>query len=88
MSDPIRALLLETLGDRLAPSAIDALTAEIAALIDAERLRCARLCRERSELWRNTQLARSDIAQAREEARARANEAAYLADVLELGRSA
>lgn len=50
-----------------------------------ERQRCVRLCRERAEKWRTTSLAQSTIPQAREEARARANEAAYLADLIESG---
>jgi hypothetical protein len=50
-----------------------------------ERERCVAICRRRAELWRNTQLARSSSAIARDEARARANEAAYLADLLESG---
>lgn len=43
------------------------------------------ICRRRAELWRKTIKARSSIASAREEARARANEATYLADLLESG---
>ncbi|HEX2060222.1 MAG TPA: hypothetical protein VHK90_05740 [Thermoanaerobaculia bacterium] len=49
----------------------------------AERERCVTVCRERAALWRRTPAASSDIPAAREEARARANEAAYLADLLE-----
>jgi hypothetical protein len=51
-----------------------------------ERERCAAICRRRAELWRTTMAARSGIAAAQEEARARANEAAYLADLIESGR--
>lgn len=50
-----------------------------------ERERCVAICRRRSDLWRKTSLAKSSVASAREEARARANEAAYLADLLESG---
>ena len=50
-----------------------------------ERARCAELCRRRSQTWRSTSLASSTMASAREEARARANEAAYLADLIESG---
>ena len=50
-----------------------------------ERERCAELCRRRAELWRRTDAARSSLPSAREEARARANEAAYLADLIESG---
>ena len=50
-----------------------------------ERARCAELCRRRSQTWRSTSLASSTLASAREEARARANEAAYLADLIDSG---
>jgi hypothetical protein len=53
--------------------------------VQRERKRCVAICRRRAELWRNTSAARSSVAAAQEEARARANEAAYLADVLESG---
>ena len=53
--------------------------------IAAERDRCSRLCRERGATWRHTSLASSTIAAAREEARARANEATYLADLIDFG---
>jgi hypothetical protein len=49
-----------------------------------ERDRCVSICRGRAELWRLT-AARNPVAGALEEARARANEAAYLADLLESG---
>jgi len=50
-----------------------------------ERERCVEICRRRAALWRETSAARSSIASVREEARARANEAAYLADLLASG---
>jgi hypothetical protein len=50
-----------------------------------ERERCVALCRRRAELWRKTSAARSSVASVREEARVRANEAAYLADLLASG---
>lgn len=50
-----------------------------------ERERCVAICRRRAELWRTTAAAGSAIAAARLEAQARANEAAYLADLLESG---
>lgn len=50
-----------------------------------ERERCVRICRRRAELWRKTSTARTAPAGAREEARARANEATYLADLLASG---
>jgi len=52
--------------------------------VQVERDRCVAICRRRAGLWRATG-DRSPIASAREEARARANEAAYLADLLESG---
>jgi hypothetical protein len=52
--------------------------------IQRERDRCVSICRHRAELWRTT-FARTPIAGAQEEARARANEATYLADLLESG---
>jgi hypothetical protein len=48
-----------------------------------ERRRCVAICRSRAELWRRTPAAHARIATAREEARARANEATYLADLIE-----
>ncbi len=53
-----------------------------------ERDRCVRLCKHRASLWRNTSASRSSLESARDEARARANEAAYLADVLASGEDA
>ncbi len=50
-----------------------------------ERGRCVAICRQRAEVWRRTSAAGSAVASAREEARARANEASYLADLLESG---
>ena len=51
-------------------------------LVAAERTRAVALCRGRAALWEGTDLARSTAALAREEARARANEATYLADLI------
>jgi len=53
--------------------------------VQAERERCVAMCRRRAELWRKTSSARSTVAAARDEARARANEARYLADLIESG---
>lgn len=50
-----------------------------------ERARCVAICRRRAELWSTTLAASSSISAAREEARARANEATYIADLLESG---
>jgi hypothetical protein len=52
--------------------------------IQFERARCVGICRSRAELWRRT-AKKTSIVNAREEARARANEAAYLADLLASG---
>lgn len=54
----------------------------------AERERCVDLCRRRAEIWRKTPLAHSTTPNAREEARSRANEAAYLADLIATGQEA
>jgi hypothetical protein len=54
-------------------------------LVQRERERCVGICRRRAELWRRTSAAASSSVIAREEARARANEAAYLADLLASG---
>jgi hypothetical protein len=48
-----------------------------------ERARCAEIARNRADLWRRTPLATAAVAAAREEARARANEAAVIADLIE-----
>lgn len=55
----------------------------LAEQIASERSRCAEICRERAALWRRTPLAQAELPSAREEARARANEATYLADLIE-----
>jgi hypothetical protein len=51
----------------------------IAKQVAAERTRCRALCEQRAELWRNTEGGKSPLAQ---EARFRANEAIYIADLL------
>jgi hypothetical protein len=65
------------------------LSQEVGVLIEehvqGERERCVAMCRRRAELWRSTSAAQSAVAAAREEARARANEALYLADLIESG---
>lgn len=65
--------------DRLVEAIAELVEREVAA----ERQRAVDLCRGRAELWRRTLAAHSPIAGAREEARARANEAAFVADALE-----
>ncbi len=65
------------------------LSQEIGVLIEehvqGERERCVGICRRRVKVWRSTSAARSAVVTAREEARARANEALYLADLIESG---
>lgn len=58
---------------------------ETADEVRRERERCVRICRRRAELWRKTGAAPGSMTAAREEARARANEASYLADLLATG---
>lgn len=53
--------------------------------VERERQRCAAICRRRAELWRRTRERPGAPAMLRDEARARANEAAYLADLLASG---
>jgi hypothetical protein len=52
--------------------------------IQRERDRCVGICRRRAELWRQT-AAHNPVGALSEQAHARANEAAYLADLLESG---
>ena len=55
----------------------------IAVAVMNERLRCAAIARQRAELWRHTPLASSELGPGREEARARANEATVIAELIE-----
>ena len=65
--------------------AIEQLAELLHQTLHAERTRCVNLCRARAALWRTTGMARSDSpTSAAVEARARANEAEYLADALEI----
>jgi hypothetical protein len=61
------------------PILLEAIANLISKQVAAERTRCRTLCEQRAELWRNTQGGKSPLAQ---EARFRANEAVYLADLL------
>jgi hypothetical protein len=61
------------------PILLEAITSLISKHIAAERTRCRALCEQRAELWRNTEGGTSPLAQ---EARFRANEATYIADLL------
>jgi hypothetical protein len=61
------------------PILLEAITNLISKHVAAERTRCRALCEQRAELWRNTEGGTSPLAQ---EARSRANEATYIADLL------
>lgn len=50
----------------------------VSQLVGRERERCVQLCKKRAALWSNTTMA--SMPMGREESRARANEAGYLAD--------
>ena len=65
--------------------AIEKFVSLIQHVTESERMRCVRLCRERARMWRTTRMARDEShAAAVVEARARANEADFLADALEV----
>ena len=51
-------------------------------LVGRERERCVALCKKRAALWSNTTMAASPLG--REESRARANEATYIADAIRI----
>jgi len=61
------------------PILLEAIANLVSKHVAAERSRCRELCEQRAELWRNTESGKSPLAQ---EARFRANEAIYLADLL------
>lgn len=62
------------------PILLEAIANLMSKQVLAERSRCRALCEQRAELWRNTNAGTSPLAQ---EARSRANEATYIADLLE-----
>ena len=85
--ESIREVIEQALADRL-PEAErreigPALAGAAIRMVAAERQRCVDVCRGRAELWLRT-AERGGPAPLREEARARANEARYLADLLEM----
>jgi hypothetical protein len=61
------------------PILLEAIANLVSKHVAAERNRCRALCEQRAELWRNTQSGASPLAQ---EARSRANEATYIADLM------
>jgi hypothetical protein len=63
------------------PILLEAIAHLIAKHVAAERTRCRTLCEQRAELWRNTEGGgTSPLAR---EARSRANEATYIADLFD-----
>jgi hypothetical protein len=83
-----RNTLAETLQGVPQPTS-DRVIRQVGQLLDEEigreRERCADACRRRSDLWRRTTLSQVPAPEGSEEARARANEARYLADLLASG---
>jgi hypothetical protein len=61
------------------PILLEAIAHLISRQVTAERARCRSLCEQRAELWRNTEGGATPLAQ---EARSRANEAIYIADLM------
>ena len=61
------------------PILLEAIANLVSKHVAAERSRYRELCEQHAELWRNTESGKSPLAQ---EARFRANEAIYLADLL------
>ena len=82
--DAVGAILARHVSEKPPEKLLDAIAELIESAVGRERERCAAVCRERAALWRRTPSASADLPSAREEARARANEASYLADLLEL----
>jgi len=82
MNDRIQKLVERVLGDASEETRVRVI-AIVEEEVARERARCVAECRRRAELWRNTTLANAPVPAAREEARARANEAQVLADLLE-----
>lgn len=71
-------------GNNTREALVTAVTNLLIEHVNVERERAVRTCRKRAEVWRRTPAA-SGPTPAREEARARANEAAYIADILDAG---
>jgi hypothetical protein len=61
------------------PILLEAIANLVTKHVAAERTRCRELCEQRAELWRSTEAGKTPLAQ---EARSRANEATYIADLL------
>jgi hypothetical protein len=73
-------LQLRAVPPAMRPTIAAAIAQFAAKQVAAERSRCRILCKRRAELWRNTRGAASPLGA--EEARSRANEADYLADLI------
>lgn len=86
MSDITPELVAEALKHQLLPVPLvarpillEAIANLLSKHVTAERARCRALCEQRAELWRSTENSTGPLAQ---EARFRANEATYIADLL------
>jgi hypothetical protein len=93
-SDNLYVLVNEKIGNDLAqlPAALkEQVMRKVVEVLERavtdERARCAGIARGRAEIWRRTPLASSEMAAAREEARARANEAVVIADLIDTPES-
>ncbi|HEX3395173.1 MAG TPA: hypothetical protein VHS76_00640 [Steroidobacteraceae bacterium] len=73
-------LQLRAVPPAMRPKFAEAIARFATKYVDEERSRCRILCKRRAELWRNTRGAASPLGA--EEARSRANEADYLADLI------
>jgi len=79
--------ILYEIGVPLSEDVASRISARIEEALDRvvghERERCVAICKKRAALWSNTAMASSPLG--REESRARANEAAYIADAVRSG---
>jgi hypothetical protein len=73
-------LQLRAVPPAMRPKIAEAIAQFAAKYVTEERTRCRILCKRRAELWRTTRGAASPLGA--EEARSRANEADYLADLI------
>jgi hypothetical protein len=75
---------LAQLPDSTRDGALEQLAELIHHTLHSERMRCVNLCRARAALWRTTRIPSESPPTAAAETRARANEAEYLADALDV----
>jgi negative regulator of sigma E activity len=86
LTERVLGTLLSEIPEALHSDLLKRVSALVEEEVQRERDRCVRLCRERADLWQRTLAATAPgVPAAREEARARSNEATYLADLLEQG---